>query len=302
MSPLPGRSNVHSDRRSRNGSQFELRPIAPHIGVEFVGADLALALDDDTLAAVRAAWVQSTILLVRNQTHLRPEDLIAFARRLGELDEHDQPQYCLAGYPEIALVSNVKENGRYIGAPQAGRHWHSDAQYLRRPPSGSLLWAKEVPPIDGNTCFANMFAAYRALDAGVKARIASLRINFSRVSAYSLYHPERPPLSEEERARLPDVQHPIVRTHPETGEKALYVGGRQHGGSVVGLRETEGEALMRELREFATQPRFVYEHRWRVGDMILWDNRSTMHCALPFDEERHRRMMYRVQIAGDEPR
>lgn len=285
-----------------NRTPVDLRPIEPQIGVELVGADLASALPDDTLAAVRAAWVRHTILLVRDQAHLRPEDLIAFARRLGELDEHDQPQYCLAGYPEIALVSNVKENGRYVGAPQAGRHWHSDAQYLRRPPSGSLLWAKEVPPLEGNTCFANMLAAYRALDATVQDRIATLRINFSRVDAYSLYHPERPPLSEEEKARLPDVQHPVVRTHPETGEKALYVGGRQHGGSVIGMSAEEGETLMRELRDFATQPRFVYEHRWRVGDLILWDNRSTMHRALPFDEERHRRMMYRVQIAGDEPR
>ena len=286
----------------RNRTPVDLRPIEPLIGVELVGVDLAAPLPDDALAAVRAAWVRNTILLVRDQAHLRPEDLIAFARRLGELDEHDQPQYCLAGYPEIALVSNVKENGRYIGAPQAGRHWHSDAQYLRRPPSGSLLWAKEVPPVEGNTCFANMIAAYRALDAAMRERIATLRINFSRVSAYSLYHPERPPLSEEEKARLPDVQHPLVRTHPETGEKALYVGGRQHGASVIGMSAEEGEALMRELRDFATQPRFVYEHRWRVGDLILWDNRSTMHRALPFDEERHRRMMYRVQIAGDEPR
>ena len=286
----------------RNRTPVDLRPIEPQIGVELVGADLASPLPDDTLAAVRAAWVRHTILLVRDQAHLRPEDLIAFARRLGELDEHDQPQYCLAGYPEIALVSNVKENGRYVGAPQAGRHWHSDSQYLRRPPSGSLLWAKEVPPVEGNTCFANMVAAYRALDAAVRDRIATLRINFSRVDAYSLYHPERPPLSEEEKARLPDVQHPMVRTHPETGEKALYVGGRQHGGSVIGMPAEEGEALMRDLRDFATQPRFVYEHRWRVGDLILWDNRSTMHRALPFDEARHRRMMYRVQIAGDEPR
>lgn len=293
---------VQPDTLSRDGTRLELRPIAPHIGIELIGADLALPFDDEQIAALRAAWVTNTILLVRNQAHLRPEDLIALARRLGELDEHDQPQYCLPGYPEIALVSNIKENGRYVGAPQAGRHWHSDAQYLKRPPSGSLLWAKEVPPEEGNTCFANMFAAHRELDAAVVDRIATLRINFSRVDAYSLYHPERPPLSAEEKARLPDVQHPIVRTHFETGERALYVGGKQHGGTVLGMPAAEGDALMRDLREFATQPRFVYEHRWRVGDLILWDNRSTMHCALPFDEVQHRRMMYRVQIAGDEPR
>src|SRR5262245_15090787 len=122
---------------------MELRGITPEIGVELTGLDLAEPYDDEKLAAVRAAWVEHGILLMRDQPHLRPEDLIAFAKRLGELDEHDQPQYCLPGYPEIALVSNVKEGDRFVGAYRAGRHWHSDAQYLRRPPSGSLLWAKE---------------------------------------------------------------------------------------------------------------------------------------------------------------
>jgi taurine dioxygenase len=290
-----------SNVSSRQHPGMELRPINPHIGVELGGVDVAEPIDDHEFAAIRAAWVTHTILLVRDQPHLRPRDLIAFARRFGELDEHDQPQYCLAGYPEIALVSNVKEGDRYVGAPKAGRQWHSDAQYLRTPPSASLLWAREVPPSEGNTCFANMVAAYRALEPEKRQRIAQLRINFSRVRAYSLYHPERPPLSDEEKARLPDVQHPIVRTHPETGEKALYVGGDQHGGTVIGIPEEEGKGLMRELRDFATQTRFVYEHRWHVGDLIVWDNRSTMHCALPFDEERHRRMMYRVQVAGNEP-
>ena len=292
---------MQSHSPSNRSGPIDLRPIAPQIGVELVGADLARPVDADTFAALRAAWVQHTILLVRGQEHLRPEDLIAFARRFGDLDEHDQPQYCLAGYPEIALVSNVKEGDRYVGAPKAGRQWHSDAQYLRRPPSASLLWAKEIPPTDGNTCFANMVAAYRELDPALRQRIARLAINFSRVRAYALYHPERPPLSDDEKARLPDVRHPIVRTHPETGERALYVGGEQHGGTVVGIPAPEGNALMRELRDFATQPRFSYEHRWRVGDLIVWDNRSTMHCALPFDEEHHRRMMYRLQVAGNEP-
>jgi alpha-ketoglutarate-dependent taurine dioxygenase len=280
---------------------IELRTLTGSIGVELIGIDLAKPISSIAMAKIREAWIEHTILLIRGQANLRPEDLIAFARRFGELDEHDQPQYCLAGYPEIALVSNITEGGRYIGAPRAGRHWHSDAQYLQRPPSGSLLWAKEVPSTGGNTCFANMVAAYNALDEETKRRIAGLRINFSRVRAYSLYHPERPPLSEEEKARLPDVQHPLVRTHPESLKKALYVGGEQHGGSVLGMPKAEGDVLMRDLRDFATQPSFVYEHQWHVGDAILWDNRSTMHCALPFDEERYRRLMYRVQIAGDKP-
>ena len=286
----------------RVAPSISMRGIVPQIGIEVLDIDLAAPLDADSFAAIRSAWVAHTILLVRNQAHLQPEHLIAFARRFGELDEHDQPQYCLPGYPEVAMVSNVKEGGRYVGAPKAGRQWHSDAQYLRRPPSASLLWAKEVPPSEGSTLFANMLAAHDALDHALRERLRDVRINFSRTRAYSLYHPERPPLTDEEKARLPDVSHPVIRTHPETGRKALYVGGEQHGGTVIGMPAAEGEALMRELRTFATQPRFVYEHRWTVGDLIVWDNRSTMHCALPFDEDRHRRMMYRVQVAGDEPR
>lgn len=280
---------------------MKFSPINAAIGVEVRNIDLAKPIVDARFAAIRAAWIAHGILLARDQAHLSPEDLIAFGRRFGELDEHDQPQYCLAGHPEIALVSNVKEGDRFVGAPKAGRQWHSDAQYLRRPPSASLLWAKEVPPSEGNTCFANAAAAYRALDAATRERIAPLRVSFSRVRAYALYHPERPPLTEEEKARLPDVTHPLVRTHPETGERALYVGGEQHGGVVDGMPEAEGNRLMEELRKFVTAPRFCYEHRWRAGDLIVWDNRSTMHCALPFDEVRHRRMMYRVQVAGDEP-
>jgi len=279
----------------------QFRPIAPQIGVELIGVDLAGPIDAAALALIRRQWVEHSILLVRGQAHLRPEDLIAFAKSLGPLDEHDQPQYCLPGYPEIALVSNVKEEGRFVGAYRAGRHWHSDAQYLKRPPSGSLLWAKEVPPEGGNTAFANTVAAYRDLDPQKRAQIEGLSIRFSRVRAYALYHPLRPPLTDEEKANLPDVVHPIARTHPETGAKALYVGGEQHGGTVVGMAEADGVALMEELREYATQARYAYEHRWSVGDAILWDNRSTMHCALPFDDENYRRMMYRVQIAGDEP-
>jgi alpha-ketoglutarate-dependent taurine dioxygenase len=286
---------------TQDRTPLQLRPITPHIGVEVRGVDLARPISDDVFEAMRTAWLARTIMLIRDQPHVQPAHLIAFARRFGALDEHDQPQYCLRGYPEIAIVSNVKEGDRYVGAPNAGRQWHSDAQYLRRPPSASLLWAKEVPPEQGNTCFANMVAAYAALEPPLQQRAAQAIVRFSRVRAYALYHPERPPLTDDEKVRLPDVCHPMVRTHPETGERALYVGGEQHGGSVVGMPDAEGAQMMRELRDFATRPDFVYEHRWRVGDLIVWDNRSAMHCALPYDALRHRRMMYRLQVAGDEP-
>lgn len=281
--------------------EIEFRPLTPVIGAEVVGIDITRPVDASLAKRMREIWVERTILVFRGQQRAKPEHLIAFTRLFGEADAHDQPQYTMLGYPEIALVSNVKEMGRYIGAPKAGRNWHSDSQYLKRPPSGSFLYAKEVPPENGETLFANMYAAYDALPKETKQRIAHLKVNHSRVRAYPAAHPERPPLTEDEKARLPDVEHPMARTHPETGRKALYVGGKQHGGSVVGLPPEEGRALVEELRAFATRPRFVYTHRWQVGDAILWDNRCTMHCALPFDEEKYRRIMYRMQISGDVP-
>ena len=172
---------------------------------------------------------------------------------------------------------------------------------MKRPPNASFLFAKEVPPKKGETLFANMYAAYEALSDTMKRRIDGLKINHSRIRAYSIYHPERPPLTDEQQAQVPDVQHPLVRTHPETGRKALYVGGAQHGGTVVGMPLDKSADLIEELRAFATQPRFVYTHSWMPGDAILWDNRCTMHCATPFDEDKYRRIMYRTQIAGDIP-
>ena len=280
---------------------MEFRPLAPAIGAEVLEIDLAQPFRDEDLRQLRAAWLECTILLFRGQTHLRPEDIVAFSRRWGQIDDHDLPEYTLPQYPEIALVSNVKENGRYIGAPKAGRHWHSDSQYLKRPPTASFLYAKEVPPKKGETLFANMYAAYEALSDTMKRRIDGLKINHSRIRAYSIYHPERPPLTDEQQTQVPDVQHPLVRTHPETGRKALYVGGAQHGGTVVGMPLDKSADLIEELRAFATQPRFVYTHSWMPGDAILWDNRCTMHCATPFDEDKYRRIMYRTQIAGDIP-
>jgi alpha-ketoglutarate-dependent taurine dioxygenase len=281
--------------------QIRHRALKEVIGAEVLGCDLGKPVPPALFADIKQLWLERTILLFRDQDGLTPDAQLAFSRLIGEIDPPDLPQYSLPDHPSVSVVSNVKQDGRYIGAPKAGRNWHSDSQFLSTPPSGSFLVAKEVPPADGDTLFANMYAAYEALPATTKQRIDGVKVNHSRVRAYSVYHPERPPLTDEEKTRVPDVVHPMVRTHPETGRKALYVGGAQHGGSVVGMSPDEGEALLRELRDFATQERFVYRHRWRCGDAILWDNRSTLHCALPFDEEKYRRVMYRTQMVGSRP-
>jgi taurine dioxygenase len=281
--------------------KMDCHPLSPAIGAEVTGVAVGSPLAPDLVAQIRNWWLQYGILLFRGQADAGPDELISFSGSFGRLETHDQVQFTLPGYPTIAIVSNVKRDGRHVGATRAGRNWHSDSQYLRVPPSGSFLFARRVPPEGGDTLFASTTAAYDALPDTMKRRIEPLRVRYSRVRAYPLAHPDRPPLSDEEKANLPDVEHPLVRTHPETGCRALYVGGIQHGGCVVSLPEDESDVLLAELRDFATRARFVYRHRWRAGDAILWDNRSTLHCATGFDEDRYERLMLRTQLAGTVP-
>ncbi len=278
---------------------LHFRPLNEVIGAEVLGVDLSQPMSDETFERVHQTWLERTILLFRGQK-TSVEEHIAFTRRLGDLEIHTLPQYTLPSHPEIFVVSNVTKDGCPIGAPKSGHHWHSDSQYLKKPSAGSLLHAREVPAEGGDTLFTSLFAAYDALPEETKREIEGLKVLHSRVKAWSISYPDRAPMTEEEKERVPDVIHPLVRTHPETGRKALWVGGNV-AWEIVGMHEQEGRALIRELREFAIQSRFVYRHKWRVGDAILWDNRSTMHCATPFDEERYRRIMYRTTVAGDEP-
>jgi alpha-ketoglutarate-dependent taurine dioxygenase len=279
---------------------IEIRPITPTIGAEVVGIDLTKPIDDQTYAAMREAWLDRTILLIRGQAGMTPAQHIAFTRHFGELEFHTLPQFTLAEHPEIFILSNIVKDGRQIGAVDAGRHWHTDSHYLKEPSSGSILHAKIVPKEGGNTRFANMFAAYDALPEATKKKIDGLKVLVSRINAYPVSYPNRPPLTEEEKARVPDVIHPLVRTHPETGRKALYVGGNV-AWEIVDMPTEEGRALLAELREFATQPAFCYEHEWQVGDLIMWDNRSALHCAMGYDASKHQRLMYRTTMAGSAP-
>ena len=274
-------------------------PLSPALGSEALGAELADPLEDSALDAIRRRWWADGILLFRRQIRLTVARQIAFSRRLGDLDTDSLSTFTLAGYPEIFIVSNVEEDGKPIGA-RVTPAWHSDGQYLERPTAGSLLHAQEVPADKGDTLFANMYAAWDALPAATKDRVAGLRIVHSRVKTHRESFPNWPPLTDAQKATMPDVSHPLVRTHPESGRKALYVGGKS-AWSITGMELAEARALIAELRDFATQPRFVYAHRWSVGDAVLWDNRCTMHCPTPLDPQGNRRTLYRTTIKGDIP-
>jgi taurine dioxygenase len=270
------------------------------LGAEIIGLDLSQPLDEATFARVHQAHLAHLVLVFRDQ-HLTPEQHIAFSRRFGPLSSHVFEQFLLPDHPEILKVSNKKKaDGDFAGLPQAGRRWHSDMSYTACPSLGSLLYALEIPPHGGDTLFNNMYTAYDALPDATKTRIESRQAEFLLGSARKYYTAEeRPPLTAEQLAKVPPVNHPMVRTHPETGRKALYVS-PSHTVRVLDMDDAESEALLAELGEHSIQPEFVYRHQWRLHDLVFWDNRCCMHIAEPPPPE-FGRHMHRTTVAGDQP-
>ncbi|MGE4220478.1 MAG: TauD/TfdA dioxygenase family protein [Alphaproteobacteria bacterium] len=267
---------------------MQIRPLGECIGVEVAGIDLR-NLDDDSFRAIRQAWLDRCVLVVRDQT-LAPPDHIAFSRMFGTLFVHKLNQYNHPDFPEVFLVSNKQVDGRYVGIRDAGRHWHSDTSYMDFPSKGSLLHALELPPEGGQTMFANMYRAWETLPEDLKARVEGRRAVF-RYPGFR---------TEPQKATFPDAMHPIVRTHPETGRKALYVN-EGHTIGIEGMDEAQAKPLLDALYRHSTQPEFVYVHEWRLGDLVFWDNRCAMHHALPYDEARYVRHMHRTTLDGDRP-
>jgi taurine dioxygenase len=267
-------------------------------GAELSGVDLAAPLDDATIGAIRAAFHAHGVVLFRGQV-LTPEQHIAFSRRFGPLEIHVQTNYLLAGHPEIFVLSNLRENGRLIGGVDCALSWHSDSSYLAVPSLGSALYAIEAPAVGADTWFAGMSAPYEALPEDKRRAIDGLRAVHSYLRLQQHQFPERP-LTEEQLAKTPDVDHPVVRVHPETGRRSLFLGGDVIA-RVHGIPDEDGRALMRELLTFATGPHFIYRHRWQAGDLVMWDNRCTVHRGTKYDTVNHRRRMHRTTLAGTEP-
>jgi taurine dioxygenase len=283
---------------------LELVPTNAGLGVDIRGVDLSQALDDETHAQIVEAWHKHLVVLVRGQK-LSDRQLMDFGRRFGELElspstEHTANFGEMEGVPpEITVVSNILENGKPLGTLGAGEaFWHSDSSFIETPPSASMLYSIEIPPEGGDTCFANQYAAYESLPAQVKADIAALEAIHS--SAYTSAGTlrkgrERPKdLTQDEGPR-----HPLVRTHPDTGRKALYLG-RRLNSYVVGLPLKESEELLDLLWSHATRPEHTWRHKWKVGDVVIWDNRCTLHRRDAFDPD-SRRLMHRAQVKGTRP-
>jgi taurine dioxygenase len=273
-------------------------------GAELV-VDLSAAIDEASFSEIERAFHDNIVVFFRNQ-RLTDEQHIAFSRRFGELEIHIVEKYLLPGHPEILLISNVKNDaGEHIGLADAGFTWHSDTSYRRCPSRCSLLYAKEVPHDEngvalGDTVFANAIAAYEALPQAMKQRLAGLRAIHRYAMRRRVEDSPRPKLTAAQLAETPDIAHPIVRTHPFTGRKALYVTAGECIG-IEGMPDDEALQLIAELDAFCVRPEFCYRHRWREGDLVMWDNASAMHLAICDYALPERRLMHRTTVIGSPP-
>jgi putative 2-oxoglutarate oxygenase len=275
---------------------LELRPITDAIGTEVRGVNLSEELSDQDFERIYEAWIETTILLFRGQ-RLDPRTQVDFTHRFGEMVGYTRSKFSHPEHPEILVLSNLRKKGKQIGSPRSGRVWHTDGHYLEQPPAGSILYALEVPPVGGDTWFANMAAAYEALPETIKARAEDLEVVISRVQSRPYNYPDRPPPTAAERESWADVAQPLIRLHEASGKKAIYAGGNVPW-RIEGMSERESMPLVTFIQEFSIQPRFTYRHRWEAGDVIVWDNRSAMHKATPYDQEAHRRLMHRTTFGA----
>jgi taurine dioxygenase len=274
-------------------------PLTRNIGCRVEGIDIAAPMSDTVFAELRRALAEHTVLVLPDQT-LTPGQHIAFSRRFGPLEDHVLSDFCLTEHPEIFVVSNIVENGRHVGAYGGSKRYHSDLSYLEKPSMGSLFYCLECPRGSGQTAFASMAAAFEALAPDMQKRLLGLNGVHDYVWNYARAHTARPPLTEAQKAQTPPVVHPAVRSHPETGRKSLFIS-EVFTRTFEGEDEAESRALIAELMAFAERPEFVYVHEWTPGDLLIWDNRSSVHKAMPFDEENARRRMHRTTVQGDRP-
>jgi taurine dioxygenase len=275
-----------------------LRPLTPAFGAEVSGLDLGAPLDQDTVAELQAAFDRHLVLLFRDQ-RLSPEAHIAFSRHFGELQVHVLDQYHAAQHPELFVLSNVGPDGRpnRVHPDRGTLVWHTDGSFSRRPTYVTALYAEAVPSTGGHTLFADTLSAFEALGEADRAWLAALRVehdlNNSRIKAgYG-------PLPPDQRAQVPPVEHPLIRTHPPTGRRGIYLG--SHAARVLGMSETESAGLIERLVAHTTEPRFVYDHAWRPGDLLMWDNRAVLHRATEYDTAVEPRIVRRTVVPGDEP-
>jgi taurine dioxygenase len=278
---------------------LEIIPAGPAVGAEIRGIDLSRPLGDNAFAEIEHAYDEYGVIFFRDQ-RIAPEQQVAFTRRFGEIEFNIfGERWSVPGNPEIVVLSNITDNGKPTGVRRAGENWHSDMCYTARPPRGTMLYAHEIPTLYGlplgDTEFASAAAAWDALPAPMQTFLDGKRAVFDFRGRKRALTPTR-----EEIERNPPVTHPIVRTHPHTGRKCLYVM-RDDCTGIEGLDEEEAAGLICALADHIAKPAFIYRHQWHVGDLLLWDNCTVQHRAIQDYDLPQRRLMHRTTMGGAVP-
>jgi alpha-ketoglutarate-dependent taurine dioxygenase len=275
-------------------------PLSEAGGVTITGIDLSMPLPPTWREQIREAFRVHRVLVFPEQV-LSREQQFEFIANFGEIERHGGRNGQTKRFAAAHVISNLDKDGNPVDRstlPVSNYRWHTDKSYYRVPPMLTALYAVELPPRGGDTEFANTAKGYAALAEATKRRIEGLRVVF--YWGAGARQPDATPRSPAELREHPPVDHPLVRTHPETGAKALYLG--NHSSHILGMPEAEGRALLDELLEHTTQPQFVYTHRWRIGDLVMWDNRCLLHRAVAnFEMGRYRRLLHRSVVRGTVP-
>jgi taurine dioxygenase len=273
--------------------------LAPALGADIVGLDLSQPIDATTFRALRAAWIEHLVVRIRGQ-RLNDPQLLAFSRHFGELDPpgpNPQGKPYLPEFPEMNVISNIKAGDQPIGGLGDGEAiWHSDMTYIENPPMAALLYAIEIPVGEGDTYWANMYAAHDSLPAALRRAIEG-KVAIHDATYNSAGFKRRGYEDVTDPRQAPGAHHALIKTHPESGRACLFLG-RRRNSYIVGLSLEESEALLDALWAHATQAEFTMRQQWQVGDLMIWDNRCTMHRRDSFDPTT-RRLMHRTQIKGD---
>lgn len=269
-------------------------PLDAPFGARVLGADLSAPDDDGSFGQIHQALLDHHVVVIPDQK-LSAGQLVAFSERFGVLEPHLLEQFHHPDHPAVLILSNwTHPDGRPVGASNPPDPiYHSDLSYRPQPTFVTLLYALEVPEEGGDTLFIDMVQAYEMLPDDLKARLAGL----SAAHNYAYRYPER--LTAEQRAALVDVEHPVIRTHPDSGRKAIFIN-PSFTGPIADLPQAEGEALKQQIYEHCLQPRFELRHRWRKGDLVMWDNAAVIHSATPAPENRERTML-RTTVVGSVP-
>ena len=277
---------------------IKVRRLSFALGAEITGVDLRMPLDDATKLEIKQAWLEHLVVVFPEQD-ISPEQQIAFGRMFGPLDDHKAlPYYQHPEYPEMFLITNKEVNGKPSESRQVGRRWHSDHSFTTHPTMASILHCRVIPEVGGTTMFANMYMAYDALSDTLKRMVEGLEAVHDIAYYYSRYMEGRVAEHIERVIKInPPVAQPVVRTHPETGRKALYVS-EDLTSQIVGMTRLESAGLLDSLFEISVRPEFLYRHAWKVGDLLMWDNRCTMHRAPADYDPKQIRLMHRVTVLG----